>query len=53
MSNRLICYDPNDLNSLNYSNDGILPSNVNWNQEDLNISVDLQVIVGSTSDCIF
>lgn len=51
MSNRLICYDPNDLNSLNYSNDGILPSNVNWNQEDLNISVDLQVIVGSTSDC--
>lgn len=38
--------------SSNYTmNNGKIPNNVGWNQEDLNMSVDLQVVIPSNGDC--
>ena len=50
---RLVYIEPNDMASLQGVNmlGGGIPDNVSWNPEDLNMSVDLQVVVPNRSDC--
>lgn len=49
---RLILIDPNELAGIENSQDGTInDGNISWNQEDLQYSVDLQVIIPNRSDC--
>ena len=46
---RLVYIEPNDL--VSSQNGGAVQDNVPWNMEDLNMSVDIQVLVPNRSDC--
>ena len=49
-SARIVYIEPNDIASVKGINGGRI-DNVTWNPEDLNMSVDLQVVVPDVNDC--
>ena len=49
-SARIVYIEPNDIASVKRINVGSV-DNATWNPEDLNMSVDLQVVVPDINDC--
>ena len=48
---RILYVDPTEFASCNYKYNGRRVNNVTWNEEDLHMDVDLQVIIPSNDDC--